>query len=64
MIGRELTPEEIQAMRLKQHQETIEKYQRIAQAQQGTIDRSQQCASGWGMTFKKTGQEARAEIRS
>lgn len=64
MIGRELTEAEQLELRKKQYEETVEKYKRIAQQQSGTIDKSQQCAAGWGMTYKKTGQEARAEIRS
>lgn len=63
MIGRELTEAEQLELRKKQYEETVEKYKRIAQQQSGTIDRSQQCAAGWGMTFKATGQEARAQIR-
>lgn len=63
MIGKTLSPEEQLELRKKQHQETVEKYMRIAQQQAGTIDRSQQCSQGWGMTYKKTGAEARAEIR-
>ena len=62
-----LTPEENEKLlqeRLKQKQRDLERFGGLFQQQRHLADKGASgIAQNWGMTYKATGREARAEIR-